>query len=260
MFALNKGHLKTAGLNQSRGKSAGLNQSRGKSAGLNQYRGKSQTRASFLAGHLNAILLDPKKYVDVVPYQVENALRKQMMANNELNKFLSLPPEKGRLLARLGFEQKLRNQAKSARNTSREVMNKHAHNLSSVLMRLQTNEKKQRKLLIAEKLFRSKDPSNMELLSLYRQIQQAKSLLEIEEFGDPILIVGSNVNRLNLLKRLGLLNESNNAVLKARPRAAAAEGRAAARAAESVEAAKEGAARAAMRGAVRVAGAASLKK
>ena len=142
-----------------------------------------QTRASFLAGHLNAILLDPKKYVDVVPYQVENALRKQMMANNELNKFLSLPPEKGRLLARLGFEQKLRNQAKSARNTSREVMNKHAHNLSSVLMRLQTNEKKQRKLLIAEKLFRSKDPSNMELLSLYRQIQQAKSLKLLQGWG-----------------------------------------------------------------------------
>ena len=111
MFALKKENLKTAGLN--RGKSAG-NQYRGKSAG-NQYRGKSQTRASFLAGHLNAILLDPKKYVDVVPYQVENALRKQMMANNELNKFSSLPPEKRRLLARLGFEQKLRNQAKIAK-------------------------------------------------------------------------------------------------------------------------------------------------
>ena len=233
MFALKKENLKTAGLN------------RGKSAG-NQYRGKSQTRASFLAGHLNAILLDPKKYVDVVPYQVENALRKQMMANNELNKFSSLPPEKRRLLARLGFEQKLRNQAKIARNTSRDVMNRHAHNLSSVLMRLQTNEKKQRKLLIAEKLFRSKDPRNKELSSLYRQIQQAKSLLEIGELGDPILIVGSNVNRLT---KMGLLNESNNEVLKAGPRAAAAEKRAAAARATLVEAEKEVAARLAMRGA-----------
>lgn len=253
MFALNKGHLKTAGLN------------RGKSAG-NQYRGKSQTRASFLAGHLNAILLDPKKYVDVVPYQVENALRKQMMANNKLKVYLKKSNNiKRKYFARLGLglglvEQNLRNQAKSARNTSREVMNKHAHNLSSVLMRLQTNEKKQRKLLIAEKLFRSKDPSNMELLSLYRQIQQAKSLLEIEELGEPILIVDSNVNRLNRLTKMGLLNESNNAVLKAGPRAAAAEKRAAARAAESVEAAKEVAVRAAMRGAVRGAGTASLKK
>jgi hypothetical protein len=201
-----------------------------KAAGFsNLYRGKSAARASLLSDHLKAILNHPENYVEVVPSQIESALRKQMMSNNQKKRLSSLSPAKRKYFTQIGIAQNLRTRANNARKESRHVMNEHIHNLSSVLMRLQTNEKTQRKLLTAEKLARSHDPSNRELLSLYRQIQQAKSLLAIEEFNafhDPRLIAGPSVNRL---KELKLLNESNNAVLRPRPRAAVAQGRAAAR-------------------------------
>lgn len=198
MFQLNQGNLKAAGLSKP------------------TYQRKPASRASLLAGHLDDILNNPEKYVDVVPISVETALRRQMMSNNQRRRLSSLSPIARKYFERVGVGQNIRRNTQNTRKTSRQEINKHTHNLTSVLMRLQTNDKKQRKLLIAEKLARSKDTSNRKSLSLFRQVQQAKALLanlpeQFNDLYDPIVIVGSNVNQL---KRLGLLNESNNAVLR----------------------------------------------
>ena len=206
MFTVNQKDLTNAGF---------LPQPRVRGAPLNA----KPSRKVLLAGKTNNMLDNPGRYIAIVPVNLEPFFQSYMNAkalSNGTN-------HRTRYIEKLGIEEKTRKnrrekikeQLKNAKTKLEEKI-RNSNNLASVIMRLQSDPKKQKELLKHEKLTRKITIKNPNLLKLARTIKQAKSAYNANVFNyyktDKEMIPIIKSNKIKQLKNAKLLSMSNKEI------------------------------------------------
>ena len=158
---------------------------------------RTATRTSLLASHRQIILENPGNYVPIVPIGMARVLRQY----HEQMQLMQGIDHRSKSFAKLGIvmnkhtQKELKKQFKSKKQEVENAINRHAHNLGSVLMRM-TSQVNGRILAEKERQIQELIKYNPKLHKLYSAIKRAKAINNAGSFDEFYRPKNNNINAI----------------------------------------------------------------